>query len=445
MLRRLFLYSLTLLIVAGCDSKPEEPVVTSQQQTPAALTRTQLFSEPIEATLVETATAALPTWRKSRHELPTLVLLSNNPFLQTIPAPLQKEADRLVLSADQAEFEKKSVYQSADPVLMPPMAVSAALQAKLFNQVIWVLPLAAEIPINASAIGPQLLTAGDISEAEAKTLKQEGETLSGQIRNTPWTICRIDSLPALDGPVVLHIDLSYIKALYKTEITTPVYTILGKIGRKLQEAQWQAVAATVSTSNLSGDISLKTRFLGKDMVSMLANPDLLDAEAIPELWNQRSKVLYLDNLFQPEKILDIYLELEKHYPESASIKYGLFDISGQLKAPDKALQYLSEAVATDPIYGLEYLNLSERAFNQGKIQAAMDMLNKASETFPDNPFITLKKVGLYKETGGMALAAPLIEELQQLSWSKVYDPNMADFLATLAEEAKKAQEQVPEK
>ncbi len=446
MLRHLFLYALTLLIVAGCESKPEEPVVTAETKTQVRLATTQLFTEPIEASLAETATAALPVWRESRQELPTLVLLSNNPFLQSIPTPLQKEAERLVLSADQVEFDKKAVYQSADPTLMPAMAVSAALRAKLFGKVLWVLPLPPEAPMATSeTVKSQLLTAGDISEAEAETLKQAGDTISGQIRSIPWTICRIDSLPAIDEPVVLHIDLSYVSALYKTEITTPLYAILANIGRQLRDNHWQAFGATVSTSNLSGDIALKTRFLGKDIVSMLASPELLDAETMPGIWNQRSKALYLDNLFQPEKILDIYLELEKHFPESASVKYGLFDISGQMKHPDKALQYLSEAVALDPIYALEYLSLSERAFNRGQIQAAMNMLNMASETFPDNPFITLKKVALYKETGGIGHASHLIEELRQLSWSKVYDPNMADFLATLAEEAAKAQAEAPEK
>jgi tetratricopeptide (TPR) repeat protein len=435
---------LTLALVAGCDTKTEEAAVAKQNNITKPPVTTPLLSEPLEASLVETATGALPVWRTEKEHQPALVILSNNPFLQAIPKPLQEEAQRLVISASKEDIEAKAVYQSANPTLMPAMAVSAALRTNLFSQVVWVLPVVSDTPMPApQVVSAQLLAASDISADEADTFTAEGEILTAQIRNTPWTICRLESLPEINEPVVLHIDLSYLSALYKNEITTPLYSIITNVGQKLRDSDWKALGATVSLSNLSGDIALKTRFLGQDIVSMLASPELLDAETIPELWRQRGNVFYLESLFQTEKILDIYLELEQRFPQSASIKYGLFDIYGQLNDPEKALQYLSEAVALDPIYALEYLNLSERAFSKGQIQASMDMLNKAAETFPDNPFITFKKVGLYKQTGGMALAAPLIEELQQLDWSEAYDPNMPQWLDSLAEEAEAARTNPP--
>ncbi len=429
------------IIVAGCDSNSTKTVEPLPQKKMVPVTTSQLLVEPIEAILVETATAALPVWREAKDNPPTLVLLSNNPFLQKIPEQLIERARNLTLTDSPAEIEKKAVFHSADPILMPEMAVSAALQSKLFSKVLWIIPLAEDKPmVTAEMIRAQLVANGDISEEEGATIVREGDSVSGTIRNTPWTICRIESLPKIDEPVIFHADLSYFSAIYKTEITTPIYSILAKIGRHLSESQFKAISASVSTSNISGDISLKTRFLGKDVSSLISNPELLQAEKMPELWSQRSKALYLDKLFQPEKILDIYLNLEKQYPQSASVKFGLFEISGQLKDANKAMEYLAEAVSLDRIYALEYINLSDRAYQKGAIQAAMDMLNKASDNFPNDPFITLKKIGLYKETGGIGHASALIKELQKLSWSEVYDPNMKEFLNNLEIEATKSQE-----
>jgi hypothetical protein len=445
--KTLFLLTVLLLAIPGCESDRGQDALPQTVAAPAPPPVKRLFIEPVDAALVETATAALPVWRQHIAQRPTLLILSNNPFLQTIPGPLQEEAARLVRVAEPLEFERKAVLHSASPVLMPSMAVSAALRNEFFERVIWVLPIPPDSPMpTPEVIRSQLVRNGDISEAEAETLTSDGDTLSGRFRDIPWTICRLEALPSLEGEdIILHIDLSYFSGLYKNEVSTPLYSLLARVGREVRERKWPALDATISMSNLSGHISLKTRFLGKDVASLLEHPDILDAEEMPRLWRLRSRALYLDNLFQPEKSLETYLELEQHYPESPSVKYGLFDMYGQQKEAGKALQRLEEAVALDRIYALEYLDLAERALEHGRVQASMDMLDKAAAAFPEDPFITLKKIALYRQTGGMALASGLITELRKLPWSEVYDPDMPEFLATLAAEAKEAKASSPSK
>jgi hypothetical protein len=396
---------------------------------------TELRHQSVNVQLVETPTAGLPVWREHRGSKPTLVLLSNNPFLQRIPASLKKNALTLTLNGSVSEIERKAVYPSANPTIMSPMAISAALQADFFSRVVWVLPIAEKQPmVSPATIQTQLSATGDISQEEAATVKITGETISGLIRNTPWTISRINSLPEISGPVVLHIDQSYFSALYRNEIKTPLYSILADVINRIQAENWQKLSATVSQSNVSGDISLKTRFFGQDIARLLAEPKLLD-ENMPELWRKRSQILYLDNLFQQERIKETYLELEKKFPENASVKYGLFDIFGQLKEGNRALNYLEEAVVLDKIYALEYLALADRAQQKGRNQSAYIMLEKASAAFPDDPFITLKKIGTQQKIGTLSHAIDMIKSLRKLSWSPVFDPDMPQFLESLEEQA----------
>lgn len=446
---RYLLLAFCAILLIGCEqnqqhAKPENASKATQQKPLISFEKdpVKLLQEPIEAVLVETPTEAIPEWRKYKEHKPALVILSNHPFLQQIPPAIQKEALQLILNGSQDEIDQKTVFHSANPTLLPQMAISAALQAGLFSKVIWVLPLPAETPmVFPAAIQIRLVTVKDISKEEASTLKVSDKLISGRLRNTPWEICKIDALPEVSEPVVLHIDLSYFSAIYQNEIITPLYTMLADVGTKIRDTGWEGLSATVSQSNFSGDISLKTRFLGQDISRLLIEPDLLNKE-MPELWRQRSQALYLDNLFQKERIMNIYLNLEKNFPEDAAIKYGLFDISGQLKESKRALQYLDEAIAIDNIYALEYLALAERAAKKGSDPAAAySLLEKASDVFGNDPFITLKKIGMHKEMGTLEHAIEMIKELQKLPWSPIFDPEMPQFLKELEKQAMAAEKQ----
>ena len=258
-MHRLFIYTSTvsflcfLLLSHSWAIQAEDKVVN-------------LLHEPIYAELVETPTAALPAWRKHIDKKPTLVILSNNPFLQQIPPGLKKAAMTLTLTGTAKEIDSKAVYPSANPTLMPTMAVSAALQAGLFSKVVWVLPTPPTKPMASPAtLKRQLLASGDISKEEASTLKRVEQNVSGHFRNTLWKICRINTLPEIEGPIILHIDLSHFSTTYQNEIKTPLYSMLAAVGNQIREMNWKALAATVSTSNISGHIHLRTRFLGQDI------------------------------------------------------------------------------------------------------------------------------------------------------------------------------------
>jgi tetratricopeptide (TPR) repeat protein len=443
-MKRLFIILVCLIpLFTGCEKKsdplpakvvPEQKapakVVTPETATPPPTTK-HLLQEEFEATLVEVPTQALPIWRQYREQKPTLVLYSRDPFLAQVPATLKEEIYELVLNGAPEKLAERLLFPSADPLILPQMAVSTALSADLFSQVVWVFP--ATVPINeleGDLISRQLLDFGAIDDDVAQAFSYADGVASGTVRGLPFLAVHPDALPPLDGPVVLHIDLSYFQPLYKGEIKTPLYPLLYQTLTALSKTDWLTLAATLSYSNLSSDLPLATRFIGPTLVSLLREPGMLK-EPLPENWTRREKALYLPNFFKTDEVRDLYLEMEAVDPEDASVKFGLYQINRQLKDGTSALAFLAQAVALDPIYGLEYPQLASIALEKGRVDQAVKMLQLAKATLPDNPFVVLQLARLLIQLNHADQALSLLGELRNLPWSQVYFPEMKMQLSEL--------------
>ena len=127
--------------------------------------------------------------------------------------------------------------------------------------------------------------------------------------------------------------------------------------------------------------------------------------------------------------------MEAATPNDASVKFGLYQIERQLKDGTKALNYLTQAVALDPIYGLEYPQLATVAMEKGQSEQAVKMLSHAAAAMPENPFISLQLAGHLNQLGHPEQALKLLTQLEGLSWSKTYFPDMQLQLEALKKTA----------
>lgn len=449
MKRLLCIVACLVAVVSGCEKKKEEPAPVEKAppiQAPAVPPPSvSLLQEPIEATLVELPSQALPVWRQYRAARPTLVLLSQDPFLQRTPAELREEVNALLLNGTPEELAAKLAFPRPDPLLLPLMALDAALNAGLFSEAVWVIPATvAREQLNLEQLRRQLLDFGAVDEEEAQTFSLSDGIFSGTVRGTPFRAVHPDALPALDGPVVLHIDLSFFQPLYKGEIKTPLYPLLYDSLRKLRDSGWDTAAVTISHSNLSGDLPLAIRFISPDLTILLQDPGMIE-EPPPLNWQRRSNALYLPNFFKTEKVRELYLEMEAELPDDPSVKYGLYQINRQMKEGARALEYLEQAVALDRVYALEYLQLAPVAMEKGRPDQALKMLRLAEVAMPDNPFISMQLAAHLIELKHAEQALKMLEELQRLPWSKVYYSDMVERLEAMKSAARETEAQDPEK
>lgn len=440
MKRLLCLVACLSFLISSCEQKNDSPVpaeVASPVATPEApLITANLLQEPIEAVLIEGPGQVLPVWRRCRGAEPALVLFSAAPLLQPVPEALRDEVRNMLRTADDKEILERTDIDRPDPLLLPSMALDAALDAGLFAEVVWVLPSAAPPEeLRLEVFRKQLLDFGAVDKAEAASLTLTDGSFSGTVRGIPFRAVHPDALPAIERPVVLHIDQNFFPPLYMGEIKTPLYPLLYGTLAKIREANWQGCAATVARSTATGELPLDSRFIGTDLASLLSAPEQLD-QPLPVFRKQRASALYLPNFFQNEKIRELYLEMETAAPEDASVKYGLYKIHRDLKKGNEALKYLEQAVSLDRAYAFEYLALAPVAEEKGLPDQALKMIRLAQTAMPGNPFISLEMAAHLIKLNHPEQALEILEELHSLSWSKVYYPDMSGHLEAMMTTAK---------
>ncbi len=426
---------LLLLCLCACEQQRQESVVpdtaTAVVAASAPRSFTALLKEPAEPRLVESPSAALAAWRPAGEERPALLLLANDPLLRPLPPSLADEILRLTREGSPDELRRRGTARVPNPLLLPEMTVTAALRAGFFSRLIWVLPLAAEGEMNLETLRAQLREYGALTEEEAAALRLEAGGASGTAQGMPLRIVPLTALTAPTEPVVLHIDLSYFSPLYKGEIKTPLYPLLGQTLQQLRELGMRAGVVTISRSNLDGGLPLETRFIGGDLAELFRRPELLDSP-LPELWDQRSRSLYLANFFQKERIRELLEEMRQKAPEDASVAYAYYQILRQFREGSPALAELERAVALDPAYAREYLDLVPLALEKEQPEEALRMLDLAAKVFPDDPFISLDRAGLLLRSGSNREGREILQRLQKLPWSPVYYPDMPQRLEEMA-------------
>lgn len=438
---RLILFCCLLLSCAACKKNDTpvtpQPPPAKEVQAPAPspalpLAAAPFLSQPLPTTVIETTGAALPGWRNFAKNRPALIIVANNPAMIPVPAEIRSEVDKLLKSGGDNELTSRTSIESTDPLLLPVMSLSAALDAGWFSQVLWVFP-SKQLPeeLKLATFQEQLVAAQIASPEEAASFKLHQGNFSGTLRGLPFTAAPAASLPSLEQSALLHIDADYFKPLYKGEIKTPVYPLMIELLEKIKAQGWKVAAATVALSNQGFEsLPLQTRFLGKDLATILENPAIFD-KAFPRQWELRGNALYLENFMQKEEIHKTYLEMEKADPADPDVKFGLYNISRQLNQTDKALAYLKEAVQIDPVYAQEYLSLAQLATEKNLPEKAVEMLLLARKAQPDNPFILTFTIQALLDTGHRHEAETLKKELAGLKWSNFYYPQQAEAQAAL--------------
>jgi hypothetical protein len=413
----------------GCEGRkdqavPSKPAPVSSKVS-APMTAAPLLSSPLQPALVELGIDAMPIWRQFRSHRPTLVLLSLNPFLEPVPEPLRQEAAALIQNGREDALRQRLKFPDSNPLILPTMATDAALRAGLFSELIWVIPATvSKEKLDLTIFRQQLVSAGIADEKEAGTFTLQAGVFSGQLRGIPVRAVHPEALPSLSGPAVVHLDLSFFSPLYKGEIKTPIYPLVYQIFGRLRQAAWPTAAITISHATLDGALPLTTRFLGDTLAALVDEPALLDRD-LPEAWKKRGNALYLPNFFKEDEAVTLYREMETANPRDASIPFALYGLYRDRKEGAKALAALQQAVALDPVYGLEYLALEPVATEQGKTSQALQMLQKAAETFPEDPFIQLQFALALQTAGQNEAAAAHLKKLSARQWSTVYYPDMA--------------------
>lgn len=418
-------------LISGDASKPRngEPI-----SAPAQLLKV-IMLDSVEPVLYELPSQALATWREFGRYRPILVLFSTHPLLDPIPAERQKTIGDLMREGSAKELAQRASLLRSDPAVLPPETVSVAIDHGLFAEIVVVLPNnKPPEEVDLARFSKRALLAGFLTEAEASGLSLNDGTISGTVRGIPLRIAHPDKLPKIEQPVVLHVDLGFFKDSYINEVKSPSYNLLQQLATSLKDAGYNTLATTLSFSNQEVGFSLESRFLIRDLAELLRQPQLLDG-GTPASWTLRSGALYAASMFAESKARELTMQAVQENPEDAAAHYALAMDLFEQKMPDQAFASLDRAVALDRGYALEYIALAERGFEIRQSDKAIELLAKAAQILPENPFIRLQLANQLIRASRVKEARPIIAELLELKWSEVIYPETVPLLKRMQEAA----------
>lgn len=385
----------------------------------------------------ETLAEALPVWRRFAAQKPAMLLLSNDPALLPPPAELQSQIDAVMANGTDASLRQAGNPNQPAPLFLPVMTIDLALRQGWLRELAWAFPQRdLEQEVKLETMREQMTANQMVDDQEAATLQLTGKVFSGRLRGVPFHAGALPNLPKLDGPLIVHIDLSYFQKLYKNEIATPVIPLVGSVLQHLKDRKLPVLAVTFSYNHAEGNIPLNVRFLGEFISALTEKPERLD-QPLPQRWAAQKDILYLENFFRKDEIRKLVEAQAQGSPKTAWIQYSRYQTAGLFKEGNQALANLAHTVAIDRMYGLEYLLLAERAYEAKVPDQALRMMQMAAATFPENPFIQLQVAKLAMETGDKEAAKKIVRELQKLPWSPVYHPEMPQYLEGFLQELAK--------
>lgn len=421
------------LTVAGCNDRKEMPLVSGPAELPSATMIKKPFSEPITPALYELPSQALITWRDYAKYHPVLVLYSTQMLINPVPDKRASEINRILRKGTPEEILAQSSFQNSDPAFLSQETVSAAINAGIFSEIVFIL--ANRLPpekVSLEAFKKSALSAGLLTPAEGNGLTLSGGVISGTIRGVPFRIVHPSRLPKIDRPVILHMDLGFFKEMYVNEIRTPAYDLLYQVADRVREAGFAVIATTLSFSNQEDGISLESRFLIRDLADILRKPTLLDGDA-PASWKHRAQTLYFKAMFSEDLARESTFKATQVAPNDPATLYAYALDLFKNGYSNQGFVALDRAVELDKGYGQEYLYLAEQGVSMGQRDKVIELLQKAAKVFPNDPFIRLELSAQLTEAGRVQEARPLIAELRTLEWSKTFHPQIPDALKQLAE------------
>lgn len=422
------LFLLLLPVLFSCENRREAPPVPPISVPQAEIRPQAIFVEPVKPAHFELASGALTIWRRYASNRPALLLFASHPLLSPIDPALRADVGRIVATASDEELLRRGRATASDTLLVSPQTVSAALDAKIFSEIVVILPTReAADAVSLEKFATRVTEAGFLSPEEGKTLVLEGSTIRGSVRGIPLRVVHPDALPTIVSPSILHVDLGYFKETYINEIKTPIYDLIYEFAASVRDAGYKPVATTLSYSNQEVGYALTSRFVLRDLAQIMLHPEFLSGET-PASWRLRAAAMYANIMFNETEARQLIQQAAQDTPGDAAALFDLGLLRFQQNRPDEGFALLDQVVAIDPGYAPAYIELADQGQRMGQWKRSFELLQKAADAMPDHAELRIRLAGDLIQRGRTAEARPLLAELAGLSWSAIYHPGIPETL-----------------
>lgn len=369
------------MLAAGCSGNTSDKEARQSAQGPAAPPRPALTVgvDPIEAVLLEQDTFNVPYWLENGVKGRTLVRISGLDGLSVI-----KKAD--LDAVKEAALTKKDPNALANmgdalwdtQLYSPESTVYVAHQLGLVDRLYWVVPRFGSITHEGFAEFKDYLRKSFPSQArDVESLKLDGKVVEGVFDGMPVTFVSLQDMPAVEGPVLLEVDLSFVSSLYANEKSTRILALVSGLYDNLKGLGLQADHVTVVASNDGGLVPLKFRFLTGYFRDLFKNPALIDTEP-PAIWLERAEAWRIEQK-SPRESIAVYKNILKSAPDDAATHYDLSYAYFMTDDMDSCGKELNAAAKLDPGYAAGFAEYAAMLAQKGKKSEAESFLARAEK------------------------------------------------------------------
>jgi hypothetical protein len=271
-----------ICLVAGCGS-PADP---ASEVDGAAL----VGEEPVVSVhMLESRASALTLWRQARLRGRTLLYLGGS--FDLVPAPDSLLARVAAFPPDTLSSLEAPVRRTAGAERVEGFdrrnVFHVAARLGIVREMIWVVPDGALDPTYAAVRLAELLSErfAGIPAADARSFRQAGASVRGELWGVPATICELGNIPPTDRPLLLDVDLQFLlrrRPAGAQRRWVPWIAAVELLDR-LSQANVRTDFATVTLSTWDGPVPPDLRWMGRLLAQGLRQPLQVD-ESFEREW-----------------------------------------------------------------------------------------------------------------------------------------------------------------
>ncbi len=279
--RRHFINIIYLLIallgLSACEKLSPFPVLGNDSVTPL---------------IVEDHSQALAYWAEQGIHNAVLINYDAHDDIRRIPESKISSLKDIYWSRDWEGFKEADTV--ADSGLYNVGSwIYAGARLGVIREVFWVVPQKLFPLQNEEHTLQQFLKSIRFSADDIETFRMHNNQFRGSFRGTPFTICSPESLPTINGPLLLSIDTDFFP-LYSDEYQMHYLEALHRIFTSLFSKKYSIQGAAVSYSVNGEYLQPHLRWVADTAAMIIEKPEIIEHK-VPDILRLK---LQLDNAYR---------------------------------------------------------------------------------------------------------------------------------------------------
>lgn len=180
----------------------------------------------------------------------------------------------------------------------------------IFKEVYWVIPFKLFSDPNNNAALHQLLTELNFKAEDIETFRLNNRQFKGYVNGIPFTLCELESLPSIESPLLLSIDVDFFPTYSNTHeasYLTSLYTLFSALYAKKYRFLDAAICYSINGEYLQPHL----RWVGDAADQLFKNPQIIRNNTPTELLNLQQ---FVENAYRSLNADEILRQTE-HYLE----------------------------------------------------------------------------------------------------------------------------------